>query len=181
MSITYRQLNQLTRIADVAITTWLVPPNTTSTPYHTRVHKIVTSRRLSTCEGGFAISSLTTAKGRSSPLPVALRATSTPGRYTKDSQAFVSSDGGISGVIGLYGDRLGKVLDVDSNSNLMAARTILPTLQGEVKPGTTWLAARVFAVPIESAQKCDWQPHWDEVSTRVITSIQDMFDELDVV
>ena len=93
----------------------------------------------------------------------------------------MSSDGGISGVIGLYDDRLGKVLDVDSNSNLMAARTILPTLQGEVKPGTTWLAARVFGVPMESAQKCDWQPYWDKESTRVLTSIQDMFDELDVV
>jgi hypothetical protein len=93
----------------------------------------------------------------------------------------VSSDGGISGVIGLYGDRLGKVLGVDSNSNLVAARAILPTLQGKVKPGSTWLAARVFGVPTESAQKCDWQAYWDKESTRVITSIQDMFDELDVV
>jgi hypothetical protein len=30
-------------------------------------------------------------------------------------------------------------------------------------------------------QKCEWQSYWDTESTRMITSIQDLLDELDVV
>jgi hypothetical protein len=103
------------------------------------------------------------------------------GLYAEGAQAFANSDGGISGIMGLYGHREGRVLNVDSNSNLMAARTVLPALQGEVEPGTTWFAARIFGVPLESVQKCEWQSYWDTESTRMITSIQDLLDELDVV
>jgi hypothetical protein len=63
----------------------------------------------------------------------------------------------------------------------MAARTVLPALCGEIEPGTTWFPARIFGVPLESAKQCEWQSHWDTESTRVITSIQDLLDELDVV
>jgi hypothetical protein len=163
------------------VTTWLVPPKTTSTPYHTRVHRIDTSRTLSTCEGAFAVSSSTTVNSRSSRLPHLPNAGSAHGRCSDSTRAFVHSEGGVSGIISVYGQREGKVLDVDSNSNLMCARTVLPTLQGTVEAGTTWLACRVFGIPSEASKRSDWLSHWDTESERVITSVEHMLDELEVL
>jgi hypothetical protein len=163
------------------VTTWLVPPKTTSTPFHTRIHRISTDRALSTCEGGFAISSSTTIMTRPTPLPSLPHVGSAHGRYATGSQAFVQSDGGISGMINLYGSREGKILDVDSNSNLMCARTVLPTLQGTIESGTTWMASRVFGVPSDSVPGSEWLEYWKKESERVIPSLEDMLDELEVL
>ena len=163
------------------VTTWLVPPKTTSTPYHTRVHRIDTDRVLSTCEGGFAISSSSTKVKRPTPLPSLPHAGLAHGRVANGSQAFVRSDGGMSGIIHLYGSREGIVLDVDSNSNLMCARTVLPTLQGTIEAGTTWMASRVFGVPSESTVGSEWLDHWKKESERVFSSLEDMLDELEVL
>ena len=164
------------------VTTWLVPPKTTSTPYHTRVHRIDTDRVLSTCEGGFAISSSSTdVKSRPRPLPSLPHAGLAHGRLANVTQAFVRSDGGTSGMMNVYGSREGVVLDVDSNSNLMCARTVLPTLQGTMGAGTTWMASRIFGVPSESAVGSEWLNHWKKESERVFSSLEDMLDELEVL
>jgi len=164
------------------VTTWLVPPKTTSTPYHTRVHRIDSDRVLSTCEGGFAISSSSTdVESRPTSLPDLPLAGSAHGRLGTGSQAFVRSDGGVSGLISLYGSREGMILGVDSNSNLMCARTVLPTLQGTIGAGTTWMASRVFGVPSESAVGSEWLDHWKKESERVHSSLEDMLDELEVL
>ena len=164
------------------VTTWLVPPETTSTPNHTRVHRIDTDRVLSTCEGGFAISaSSTDVNLRPTPLPRLPHAGPAHGRLANVTQAFVRSDGGASGMINLYGSREGVVLDVDSNSNLMCARTVLPTLQGTIEAGTTWMASRIFGVPSESSVGSEWLDHWKKESKRVFSSLDDMLDELEVL
>jgi len=177
----YKAFNTSSHTGDVAVTTWLVPPKTTSTPYHTRVHRIDTSRTLATCEGGFAIASTSTVKSKPRSLPVIHQAGAAHGRLAEVSRVFVHSDGGMSGLISLYGPREGRTLDVDSNSNLMCPRTILPTLQGTIEPGTTWLASRVFGVPSGASQEYEWVKFWDTESERVMTSIEDMLDELDVL
>lgn len=119
------------------------------------------------------------------PLPTLPHAGPVHGRFAGVSQAFVHSDGGFSGMMGLYGPREGKVLDVDSNSNLMCARTVLPTLQGVVEVGSTWFASRVFGVPspseAEPPTKAEWLRYWQTKSERLFTSIEDMLDELEVV
>jgi hypothetical protein len=163
------------------VTTWLVPPKTTSTPYHTRVHRIDTDRALSTCEGGFAISSLPNVKSRPSRLPSLPHVGSVHGRHADGSQAFVRSDGGVSGMINLFGSRDGVVLDVDSNSSLMCARTVVPTLQGTIEAGTTWMASRVFGVPSDSLSGCEWLGDWKKESERLFSSLEDMLDELEVL
>jgi len=84
-------------------------------------------------------------------------------------------------MLNLYGPREGKVLNVDSNSNLMSARTVLPTLQGTVEAGTSWMACRVFGVPPESLPGSDWLEYWNRESERVISSLEDMLDELEVL
>jgi len=163
------------------VTTWLVPPKTTFTPYHTRVHRISTGRVLSTCEGGFAISPVTTVKSRPTPLPSLPHDGPAHGRLANGSQAFVHSDGGVSGMMNLYGSSVGVILDVDSNSNLMCARTVLPTLQGTVEAGTTWMASRVFGVPSDSVPGYDWLKEWKRESERGFSSLEDMLDELEVL
>jgi len=114
-------------------------------------------------------------------LPSLTKAGSALGRHADDSQAFVRSEGGVSGMLNLYGPREGKVLDVDSNSNLMCARTVLPTLQGTVEAGTSWMACWVFGVPPESLPGSDWLQTWNRESGRVISSLEDMLDELEVL
>jgi hypothetical protein len=84
-------------------------------------------------------------------------------------------------MINLYGSREGVVLDVDSNSNLICARTVLPTLQGTIKAGTTWMASRVFGVPSDSVPGYDWLNDWNGESERVFSSLGDMLDELEVL
>jgi hypothetical protein len=84
-------------------------------------------------------------------------------------------------MINLYGSREGVILDVDSNSNLMCARTVLPTLQGTIEAGTTWMASRVFGVPSDSVPGYEWLEHWKKESERVFSSLEDMLDELEVL
>jgi len=84
-------------------------------------------------------------------------------------------------MMNVYGSREGVVLDVDSNSNLMCARTVLPTLQGTMGAGTTWMASRIFGVPSESAVGSEWLNHWKKESERVFSSLEDMLDELEVL
>jgi hypothetical protein len=84
-------------------------------------------------------------------------------------------------MINLYGSREGVVLDVDSNSNLMCARTVLPTLQGTIEAGTTWMASRVFGVPSDSVPRCEWLNDWNRESERIFSSLEDMLDELEVL
>lgn len=182
--VSHRSLKTVSvdQLADVEITTWLKPPSAVDEPFHSRVHKITTSRNLSTCEGGFAISCSSTSAIRGTPIDVR----SVPddnctaqGRYTGERSAYVRSSAGLSGLIGVYGCRQGKVLDLDSNSNLMAARTLLPTLQGTAQLGTTWCAALVFAVPESATNDTEWAARWEEESALAIHSVQELMDGLD--
>lgn len=169
--------------ADVEVVTWLKPPSTIDEPYHTRVHKITTGRRLSTCEGAFAISTATTVNGRLRDVTVSATGDcKSHGRHEGSKMAYVRSDAGMSGLIGVHGSRVGKVLDVDSNSNLMSARTLLPTLQGSLEAGTTtWYAALVFGVPEASVGQSDWAERWQAESKVTVKSVHDLLDDLEVL
>lgn len=164
------------------MTTWLKPPTSTDAPLHTRIHRITTSRRLSTCEGGFAIAP-TTSDGRRQHdvIDTVADHPDQHGRYNGPHSSYISSEAGMSGLIGIYGKREGKVLDVDSNSNLMAPRTLLPTLQGVVEPGTTWYAALVFGVPHGLGKESQWARRWQEHSRMTITSVHDLLDDQEVL
>lgn len=164
--------------------TWLKPPSSADEPFHTRLHKITTKRRLRTCEGGYAVSPHSTGSTRCRIEDVTQAAEDdckTQGRYNGDRSAYVRSSAGMSGLIGIYGSRHGKVLDPDSNSNLVAPRTLLPSLQGTVEPGTSWYAALVFAVPESAINDTDWEARWEKESSVFISSVHDLLDDLELL
>jgi hypothetical protein len=110
---------------DVIVETWLVPAG----QWHIRIHEVTTPRRLEVAEGGFAIAK---------PDFRAWKET------VSGSRAEVTTAADISVIVG-RDDRVAKVMSPLSNTNVMAARTLLPQLRGVVEPGTTLLRCAVLA------------------------------------
>lgn len=116
---------------DVIVETWLVPEN----PWHMRVHRVITSRRLITAESGFAISH--------ADLVAA-------GREEGHGLASVRSKDDIGLIVDLSEGpkRKGRCFQVPSSE---PAKAIVPQLFGEIFPGTTILAAAILALPASAA------------------------------
>ena len=98
--------------------------------WHLRKHRIVTERALRAAEGGFAI-----ARGD------AAHATAGNG------QAVVFAPWGTSAVCALSGYERAQVITPDVNTNLMAPRTLLPTLMAALEPGEHVLLCAVLGTP----------------------------------
>ncbi|WUH94112.1 DUF2264 domain-containing protein [Streptomyces sp. NBC_00433] len=116
--------------ADVEITTWL----TAAAPWHLRTHRIRTGRALHTAEGGFAVD----------------RDGGTADREEGAGRALaVSAGGDLSGLVDLAPDdgalpREGRVIEPLPGTNVLARRTALPTLVGQLPPGEHWLRCAVL-------------------------------------
>lgn len=144
--------------ADVEVTSWLLPPTDEAPNWHFRVHKITTGRDLKSAEGGFAILGTKAKNGR---LLTAFTA-ELPNEGTSESgsEACVASRAGASAVLELGSkiERKGGVCEADANSNLIEARTLLPTLYMDLKAGsTTWFLSAVFAMPSTAE---GWEGRW---------------------
>jgi hypothetical protein len=126
-------------IPGVEVETWLIA----RPPWHIRIHHLRTDRPLWSAEGGFALD-------RSGDDPI----TQAGAEQAEAGVASARYPAGGSGLRDLLGRRSGRVLRVDPNTNLLAPRTVLPTLIAEHAPGEYWLACAVLAEP--SA------PHWDK-------------------
>ena len=122
----------------VEVETWLIP----HPPWHLRVHHLVTDRHLWTAEGGFALD-------RTGDNPIDQAGVEEVGA----GFALARYPAGGSGLrdlgdpLRIAGQREGRVVRVDPNSNLLVPRTVLPTLCVEVEAGTHWLACAVLADP----------------------------------
>jgi len=114
---------------DVTVDTWIAP----ATPWHVRVHRIDTDRALRSAEGGFPIDR----SGEDAEGAVE--------RETGDGSAVVRYPGGVSGVRGLRDRRTGEVVHQDPNTNVVAARTVVPTVTADHDPGTEWLVTAATA------------------------------------
>ena len=97
--------------------------------WHLRVHRIETKRALEIAEGGFAI-----ARGENET------------SYIKEENACaaVTAPWGTSAVCALRGYDAAQVIRPEVNTNLMAPRTLLPTLRGKLKPGRHTLFCAVL-------------------------------------
>ncbi|MDW9371053.1 DUF2264 domain-containing protein [Sinorhizobium meliloti] len=124
---------------DVVVETWLVP----ASPWHVRVHRIATPRPLETAEGGFAIprrdfetDALTAAEGT--------------------AHAIGAED--FSGIrdLGSTVPREGRIQKAPPNTNLIAAKTLVPQLRAKIPSGETILASAVLAVRNTSVVTEDW-------------------------
>jgi hypothetical protein len=142
---------------NVEVKTWLLPPTDDTPNWHIRLHHVRTGRDLMTVEGGFAIAGTRQRDGRTlTPIsPDSLN----EGTEAKDQACVIVSKAGASGVAELLtGVREGKVCNVDANSNLIEPRTLLPTLQTDLKAGShAWFATAVFAIP---SSHVGWEKSW---------------------
>jgi len=115
---------------DVTVRTWILP----GLPWHIRIHCIDTKRCLDTAEGGFAFH-----RESNENVEQGKRIIRT------DSGIFAGFEGGMVGIINLYGERKQEIIASESNTNLMFSRSAIPTLTGTLEPGIHWYAAAVFA------------------------------------
>ena len=115
--------------SNVSIQTWLIP----CASWHVRVHKIQSGRRLTAAEGGYAVSCDT--------------------YESNENQEILLDDGtligasfpwGTSAIADLEGNRKKTLVKAHPNSNILYARTEIPTLEGAVRAGETWLACAVL-------------------------------------
>jgi hypothetical protein len=129
---------------DVEIETWLIP----RPPWHIRVHHLRTDRTLWSAEGGFALD-----RSGDNPLDRA--------GIEESGEGFARAlyPAGGSGLCDLLGRREGCVLRVDPNTNLIAPRTVLPTLSAQFPTGEYWLACAVLAAPNVE----EWELSWEHV------------------
>ncbi len=114
---------------DVKVETWLKP----ASPWHIRIHRISTPRALNSTEGGFAIA-----------------------RPENEHQIRVGAGEGftvvhtpadVSAIADLRHERSGRGHQALPNSNLIAAKTMVPQLRGPIKPGVTILMTAAMALP----------------------------------
>lgn len=127
----------------VEVETWLVP----GPPWHIRVHRLRTDRPLWSAEGGFALD-------RTGDNPIDRAGVEEAG----SGFAFAQYPAGASGLRDLSGQREGRVLRLDPNTNLLVPRTVLPTLLAQHAPGEHWLTCAVLADP----RRDHWETFWDQ-------------------
>ena len=119
---------------DVVVETHLIP----APPWHFRLHRIRSRRPLATAEGGFAID-----RTGDDPATEAVRADAAAGL------AQVRAPAGLSLLCDLDGKRRGLVVQALPNTNLMAPRTLIPTLRTNLPRGRATLRCTVLALPAE--------------------------------
>jgi hypothetical protein len=176
----------------VCITTYLVPPQTTSTPYHTRIHLITTARTLEVLDAGWAIHSHTPTSASAMSerrLPIIDSAEGLDekqhGRWQSANAAVVHSKAGISGVLDLLGNAAeARVLDADGCTNVIAPRTIIPGVFHRVEKakgdGERYvLATRVWGVPFKSGDAGEqWMPRWKKGLEEQFGRVEELVESL---
>ncbi|HZG86025.1 DUF2264 domain-containing protein [Paenibacillus sp.] len=110
---------------DVEVQTWLI----VGTPWHVRLHCIRSERELHLADGGFALG----IEDRAST------AAAQPG-------VAAISPHGASGIVPLLGGEA-KLVYPQANTNLIHARTVIPTVMTKIDPGIHWLASAVYGQP----------------------------------
>jgi hypothetical protein len=130
-------------IPGVEVETWLIP----DPRWHIRIHRLHTKLRIWSAEGGFALD-------RTGDDPIKNAGVEQAG----SGLAFARYPAGGSGLRDLNGQRTGRVVRADPNTNLLAPRTVIPTLLGEHESGDYWLACAVLADPDGGK----WESAWNK-------------------
>lgn len=122
---------------DVTVDTWIIP----GLPWHVRLHRIETGRDVTVADGGFALSIDQVQAG-----------------LTKQDadQAFAHFQAGTVGVKSLYGGSQLKNIYPNSNTNLIAARTVIPTATANLNKGVHWYCHAFYGQPTNKAYQATW-------------------------
>jgi hypothetical protein len=147
--------------SDVKVRTWLLPPTDETPSWHLRVHHIKSGRHLQSYEGAFAIKG--TAKSTGRALTAFTSSSPNEGVEASQASALTVSEAGVVGIVDLQTPRSGKVLEVDANSNLIEARTVLPSLGMDIEPGKdVYFVTAVFAMPASEGWTERWRSAWEK-------------------
>jgi hypothetical protein len=130
----------------VEVETWLLP----RLPWHIRIHRLRTSIKLYSAEGGFALD-------RTEPAQPSQHSST----QEQPGAALAIYPAGWSGLRDLQGQRQGKVVVADPNTNLLHPRTVIPALLGEHEPGEYWLVCAV----VSETDLADCDEHWQQPPT----------------
>lgn len=141
---------------DLYVETWLIPPTESHPNWHIRLHRIVlmASRTFQLAEAGFAISGTSC---RSARYLGPYSKDTLEGHHTDESGAFVVSGAGVVGISDLLQSksRQARVVKADPNSNLVAPRTLLPSLLEILEhKGVYWVATAILAKPQGDGSWC---------------------------
>ncbi len=128
-------------IPGVEVETWLIP----NPPWHIRIHRLHTEIHVWSAEGGFALN-------RTGDDPIQNAGVEQAGVGI----AFARYPAGGSGLRDLNGQRTGSVVRADPNTNLLAPRTVIPTLLSEYVAGEYWLVCAVLADPDGDKWETAW-------------------------
>lgn len=115
---------------DVTIKSWVIP----GPPWHVRVHRIETGRKLDIADGGFAV-------GTDQHAVVHLES---------DQYALASYKSGTSAVKSLLTKRevKPKIIVPNSNTNIMTTNTAIPTITDSINPGVYWFCHAFYGSPL---------------------------------
>jgi hypothetical protein len=155
---------------DVDVLTYLIPPAEDTPNWHLRVHRIRTGRDIKTAEGTWACYGARESDGRLltewNGTLRALNESIPEGGKGDTTSAFAASPRtGAVGIAEIYqGMRKGSVILADANSNLVDARSVLPTVEKDVKAGETmWFVSAVFALPASAeGWREQWKAGWEK-------------------
>ncbi|MEH7116760.1 DUF2264 domain-containing protein [Neobacillus vireti] len=134
---------------DVVIRTWIVA----GAPWHIRIHCIETGRSLDVADGGFALG-LEHKKFNDSKIEVS----------ANKQECLAILPWGASGIKSIYGNGQADLVYPNANTNLMNARTVIPTIRASFYPGTHWLVNAVFGEPGSQ----NTSNRWDAVQPIVV-------------
>lgn len=125
---------------DVEIETWLLP----DLPWHVRVHRLTTNRKLQAAEGSFA------APWTDEVIQA--------GGHTEahDGSAKTIAPPCAVGIRDLIGKRKGETILPLANTNLLFSKSSLPTLKSDHEPGEHWLVCAVLGTATVSAFDKSW-------------------------
>lgn len=114
---------------DVEIESWVIP----GLPWHVRVHRIRTARGLNFADGGYALSTTHSQVDRKI--------------IREDDNICAYFNSGVVGALRLLGDAKPIELYPNSNTNMMATNTIIPTLKGKLEPGIHLVGHAFYGQP----------------------------------
>ncbi|KAG4220008.1 hypothetical protein PC116_g31513, partial [Phytophthora cactorum] len=163
---------------DVTVRTTLVPPDPATPNWHLRVHRIEASREVMTADGSFAISNERAADGRYLDLYDAQKGEgtfpkiignydlNTPDGWSAGKEGAFAVSRGAVGIKALESgiERAANLVNADPNSNLVASRTVIPTLQHTIKKGeTVSYVSAIYAKPsVEGVPKETYLDGWEK-------------------
>ncbi len=143
---------------DVVVETVL----TGTAPWHLRLHRLVTSRRLWSAEAGFAL-----------PWDGVLPGGRGFEREGGPEAPLARTEAGESGVRDESGGRTGAIMIAHPNTNLLAPHTVVPVLHGEHAPGTHWLSCAVLATDRSGEARWEAPPALPAAARRLLERMAD--------